>query len=240
MTEKEVILQKLHTIFPDNIIFREEYIPSRVPVSLSMRVWKQARAKGCSSQQWLQENGFIWKTVGYVEPDMKANEFEIESKDAFSLADSVFRHYPLAGEYILSEEEIHLIFQSAQGIIQKISIDGIDITVQEKAILTFSTIQILKEWSLDQSDDEETNSFWDYIFLHYGIRLEDDDNAKQRIYLKFCNAVKTTLNTYHRFFANEGHRYYTSLLLHAISPRQSIENFFNILFNFYVENLDFQ
>lgn len=238
MTEKEAILQKLHSIFPDNVIFKEEYVPSKVDVALSMRVWKQAKAEGHTSQQWLQENGFLWKTVGYIESDMKTNDLEIESKDAFSLADSIFRHYPLAGEYVLSEEKSNIVFQSAQGIVQKISTDGISITAQEKAILTFATIQISKRW--DPSDETESNSFWDYIFLQYGIRLEDDDNAKQRIYLKFCNAVKTTLNTYNRFFANEGHRYYTSLLLHAISPRQSIENFFNILFGFYVENLDFQ
>ncbi|CAN4024861.1 Chaperone protein DnaJ, partial [Dysosmobacter welbionis] len=42
-------------------------------------------------------------------------------------------------------------------------------------------------------------------------------------------------------FAPEGtQRYYTSLLLHAISPRQSIDSLFNILFDFYIKNLDFQ
>ena len=35
-------------------------------------------------------------------------------------------------------------------------------------------------------------------------------------------------------------RYYTSLLLHAIAPKASIDSLFEILFGFYVDSLDFQ
>lgn len=63
----------------------------------------------------------------------------------------------------------------------------------------------------------------------------------QHLYTRFCAAIKGTLIRYHRFFAPEGtKRYYASLLLHALSPTQSIENLYTILFDFYVKNLDFQ
>ena len=61
------------------------------------------------------------------------------------------------------------------------------------------------------------------------------------MYNYFRGAIKGTLAHYKRFFAPEGtQRYYTSLLLHALAPKQSIEALYSILFDFYVKNLDFQ
>jgi len=61
------------------------------------------------------------------------------------------------------------------------------------------------------------------------------------LYNYFRGAIKGTLAHYKRFFAPEGtQQYYTSLLLHALAPKQSIESLYSILFDFYVKNLDFQ
>ena len=61
------------------------------------------------------------------------------------------------------------------------------------------------------------------------------------MYNYFRGAIKGTLAHYKRFFAPEGtQQYYTSLLLHALAPKQSIEALYSILFDFYVKNLDFQ
>lgn len=114
-------------------------------------------------------------------------------------------------------------------------------TRREEVVLVLETIELLKCWSSDLLDDEVGGTFWKYIFMQYGFNPENSEAAETRLYARFCTAIKKTLTLYKRFFAPEGtQRYYTSLLLHAIAPRQSIESLFNILFDFYIKNLDFQ
>lgn len=242
--EKSKILERLHCVFPDGVIYKDEYSAKRATISIpvDMAIWKAAKVQGITREQWLQESGFIWKSVGYIEPDMRYGSNTISSHtDAFAIADYVFKAYPLAGEYLLSNAEEACLFQSAQNTVQKIILDHDQITTNEEAILTLETIELLKQWSSDLSDDEISGSFWSYVFLQYGFNPENSDRAAQRLYTRFCAAIRGTLIRYHRFFAPEGtKRYYTSLLLHAISPTQSIENLYTILFDFYVKNLDFQ
>ena len=120
-------------------------------------------------------------------------------------------------------------------------IDGGRPSVKEDAVLVLETINLLKGWSSELADEETSGSLWNYIFLQYGFNPENSEAAANRLYNYFRGAIKGTLAHYKRFFAPEGtQRYYTSLLLHALAPKQSIESLYSILFDFYVKNLDFQ
>ena len=242
MTESGV-LERLRAAFPDGVIYNEEYRKKLGAVTLEVR--KLSRAAGQSSVQWLAAHGFVWKETGYIEPDMRLRETKLptEAADAFALADGVFRKYPLAGEYVLTDGEAGLLYRSAGQTVQKVLRGDTRITVRENVALVLETVELLKNWSSDLSGEgEEPVSFWDYIFLQYGFQAGRSDAARSRLYDHFCRAVRDTLGRYKRFFAPAGktQRYYTTLLLHALAPRRSIEGLFNILFNFYVENLDFQ
>lgn len=242
MTEEQV-LERLKAAFPNGIIYNEEYRKKLGGVTIDVR--RLSRAAGQSSVQWLAARGFVWKETGYVEPDMLTREVEvpIEPGDAFALADGVFKRYPLAGEYVLTDGEAQLLYQSASQTVQKVLRGDTRITVRENVVLVLETIELLKYWSADLPEEgEEPVPFWDYIFLQYGFQTGRSDAARDRLYKHFCGAVRDTLGRYKRFFAPAGktQRYYTTLLLHALAPQRSIEGLFNILFNFYVENLDFQ
>lgn len=150
---------------------------------------------------------------------------------------------PPAGEYVLTDQEAQLLYQSAGQTVQKVLRGDTRITVRENVVLVLETIELLKGWSSDLAEEgEEPVSFWDYIFLQYGFQAGCSDAARDRLYAHFCQAVRDTLGRYKRFFAPAGktQRYYTTLFLHALAPQRSIEGLFNILFSFYVENLDFQ
>ncbi len=241
MTEHEV-LERLKAVFLDGVIYTERYSPRNLGVVLTQEVRRLSRASGQSSVQWLTAKGFTWKETGYVEPDMLPREGEIPEapEDAFALADGVFRRYPLAGEYVLSDEEERLLYLSASQTVQKV-LQGERITLREDVVLTLETVELLKGWSTDLPEAEEPISFWDYIFLQYGFQSGHSEQARNHLYDHFRRAVRRTLERYGRFFAPEGTmRYYTTLLLHALAPQRSIEGLFNILFSFYVKNLDFQ
>lgn len=239
----ESILSKLHEIFPSGVIYEDEYNAQRARISLpvDMAIRKLSKGQGLTRSQWLQKNGFTWKVSGYIEPVMRTVHGDFCRDDAFFLADSVFRTYPLAGQYIMSDAEEALLFRSAQQTVQKMTLSDDRVTVRESVVLTLETIELLKIWSSDLNDPTENGSFWNYIYLQYGFNPENSPAATDRLYNRFCKAIRSTLLRYNRFFAPEGtQRYYTSLMLHAMSPVQSVENLFRILFDFYAKNLDFQ
>ena len=241
MSEAE-FLNRLNKAFPEKVIFAEQARLS-VYLSLFVEIRRYARGTGVSSVQWLTDRGFIWKETGYVEPDMHNVDKCGLSTDytAFELADYVFRTYPLAGEYQLTDAEDALLYQSASETVKKVLIDGGRTSVREDAVLVLETINLLKGWSSELADEETSGSLWNYIFLQYGFNPENSEAAANRLYNYFRGAIKGTLAHYKRFFAPEGtQRYYTSLLLHALAPKQSIESLYSILFDFYVKNLDFQ
>ena len=234
------LLDRLTKLFPDRIIYADLYL--KRTGALSFEIYKQAKASQQSRPQWLSSKGFTWKETGYVEPDMRFHEEKpLVDTDAYAIADYVFRTYPLAGEYILTEEETLLLYQSASQVVKKILKSDTRISKAEEAVLVLETIELLKGWSTELLNEETVGTFWKYIFLQYGFNPENSKAAEDRLYARFRAAIENTLVFYKRFFASgKTQRYYTSLLLHALAPKQSIEAFFNILFDFYVKNLDFQ
>jgi hypothetical protein len=241
MSEAE-FLNRLNKAFPEKVIFAEQSRLSEY-LSLFVEIRRYARGAGVSSVQWLTGRGFIWKETGYIEPDMHSGDKCGLSPDptAFELADYVFRTYPLAGEYQLTNKEDALLYQSASETVKKVLIDGGRTSVREDTVLVLETINLLKIWSSGLADEDISGSFWNYIFLQYGFKSENSEAAANRLYNYFRGAIKGTLAHYKRFFAPEGtQQYYTSLLLHALAPKQSIESLYSILFDFYVKNLDFQ
>ena len=239
---ESTLLEQLNKVFPGKVIFSDQWCLSAY-LTLFLEVRRYARAEDVSSAQWLTDKGFILKETGYVEPDMRSGDNGELSPEytAFELADYVFRNYPLAGEYHLTSKEDTLLYQSASETVKK-ALSGLGCTfMEEDAVLVLETINLLKEWSPELTDEEISGSLWNYIFLQYGFNPENSEAEFNKLYNYFGGAIKGTLAHYRRFFAPEGtQRYYTTLLLHALAPKQSIESLYSILFDFYVKNLDFQ
>ena len=170
-------LNRLNKAFPEKVIFAEQARLS-VYLSLFVEIRRYARGTGVSSVQWLTDRGFIWKETGYVEPDMHNVDKCGPSPDytAFELADYVFRAYPLAGEYQLTDAEDALLYQSASETVKKVLIDGGRTSVREDAVLVLETINLLKGWSSELADEETSGSLWNYIFL-YSLVLEDTSDS---------------------------------------------------------------
>ena len=96
----------------------------------------------------------------------------IDSASAFALGKSVVYRYPLLGEYEPSPAEMDMLMNAAQDVFQKMTLEHAELTFEEQAVLTFTTIQLLKNWTTDGAevpDDSEDgasdNGFWNYIYL---------------------------------------------------------------------------
>ncbi|MBQ6986636.1 MAG: DUF3801 domain-containing protein, partial [Oscillibacter sp.] len=182
-----------------------------------------------------------WNEIGSVEPDMRERKARDrrDGVNAFYIADYALGKYPLAGQYIPTPEEEALLYQRAQRAVEKILNDQ-PINNGDAAVLVVETANRLKSWD---NVSEKKDSFWRYIFRQYGFQAERFGKAQESLlYEKFRLSIDRALDRehYNRFAVSDGHRYYATLLLHALAPKRSIENFFDILFSFYAENLDFQ
>ena len=108
--------------------------------------------------------------------------------------------FPGSGEYILTNEENLLLYQSANKTVKKILSGDKYITRQEEIILVLETIELLKHWSTNILDDNCANTFWKYIFMQYGFNSENSEIAEKRLYNRFRVAIQNTLCAYKRFF----------------------------------------
>lgn len=244
MIDERNLIERIDKIFPGRTIYAQSYM--RDVGILGIEVRKHAKERNMSSIQWLTSQGFSWKETGYVEPDMRPQSCtpcQGKNAGALEIADSLFRRFPLVGEYCLTNEENEILYQAACDVVKKLLQKDGHVTEQERTILTAATIERLKNWSSEREDEEGSNTFWNYIFLQYGFNAENPDaaGAKTRLYNQFQKTIEGTLSRYNRFFAPPGtHRYYTSLLSHAVAPVYSVYRLFNILFSFYANNLDYQ
>lgn len=234
----EAIVKRLAAQFPDGIIYKNDYKLAVIGVDTDYAIHKAAKAEGVTRVQWLKAHGFDWRETGYVEPDMRPHNVVIDNSSAYTLANSVIERYPLAGQYDPSPEEMKMLMTTAQNVFEKLTKEHPTITRAEQMILTFTTVQLLKKWSSDETDDAGTSHFWDFIYIQYGFNPDDAEVATQRIYSRFRSAIESTFTK--RYMASEGHRFYSTMLLHALAPEQSIFNLYDVLFNFYIKNLDYQ
>ena len=239
--DEEFVISALEKYYPDRVIFREEYNLKNLGAAVHHGVFRLAKEAGTTPPQWLEKHGFQWRETGFVEADMQQSDREIVHGDAVELSNSILRKYPLIGQYEPSEEEFDLLFTSATDCVRKICKAGSTLTRREELVLTVATVELLKKRNTDDGDESQDETFWNYIYQQYGFNPENSESAQQRVYSSFRKAIRGTLELYHRFLApSNTMRYYTSMLLHAITPRSSIESLFEILFDFYVRNLDFQ
>ena len=241
-SEEEFVIPALHKIFPDGVIYREQNSPRFLGVPVHHSIYTCAKETGLTVPLWLEQHGFQWREIGFIEGDMlEHGDRQIISTDTFTLSDSILRKYPLIGQYEPSDREFDALFSAATDCVLRASRAGSVLSKKDEIVLTVATVQLLKKRGSQEEDDTQDDTLWSYIYQQYGFNPENSATTKQRVYKAFCDAIKETLELYHRFFApSHTMRYYTSLLLHAIAPKESIDSLFDDLFDFYVHNLDFQ
>lgn len=230
MTEDQA-LNILRKHYPDLKIYGDEYTSMLKTLGKDMFELRNfCKESGLKSiDQWLKK----LKLTVNVERDMRREDIDHEGiTDVYDLAEEAFRCLPLIGNICIDEETEKLLFKEATDVFDRI-VDELRISYKQGRLLTFAIIVLLR----NDSDKEEDESFWAYIYRQFGYNIE---NMSQGVYAALRATLKDTLNTEKRFFAPENtHRYYTSLMLHSLSPRYSIEGLFEILLYFYTDELKY-
>ncbi len=147
LAKEKDLLEYLHKIFPEQVIYAEQYT-QKLSTVVNYGIYRCAKAMHMSSEEWLVSKGFLWKETGYIELDMQHREAVPASQNgrAYNIANYVFQVYPLAGEYHLMDEEDTLLYQSASETVKKILLVAAPCigTQAEHRIALFDSIRLLR------------------------------------------------------------------------------------------------
>lgn len=235
MISEEAARGLLAKYYPDLCVYYDDY--SLMPKKLGVQYFdlrEFCRGQGFADiRAWLQHN----KMYRPIERDMRFGpSLELKPEDdSITIARKVFESKPLLGDVILNEKQKNLINEHAQKIFDRIQIGGTRST-EDDLVLVLSIVLLLRK--NQESEEDEDDSFWPFIYRQFGYKHED---SSQSVYAALRSAVRNSLFEYSRYLAPEKstQRYYTSLMMHALAPSESMESLFEILLYFFTDELNY-
>lgn len=149
-----------------------------------------------------------------------------------------FEKYPLIGIADFSEKEysesIDLISLFCQRDVLR-DLRRIDKKYEQ---LFFATlVEIAKRWKDNDSetDDDDDSAFWPYVYKV----LTGDDMPNQILYNRITEQISSMAKRKMFYVANNKKKYYATILMHALSPKSSLNAFFDLCYNIFKKDLGF-
>ena len=136
----------------------------------------------------------------------------------------------LLGEIELSDKESSWLYEYACTAIWRARFQQEPLTSLEEDALVLCTIILLRDWN-GEGDGE---NFWEFICEQYAIPYS------QPVRMMFTSYVDSSFSRNNLLFATTGHKYYTSLLAHALSPKKYFFTLFEKIYGFYAKSLNYQ
>ena len=173
-----------------------------------------------------------------VESDMHSDAIQVEEWDSIEkIAYLSWKNLALVGLYELSEEQHAELLDSARRTFSKLMVNTkVPMTPSEEQVFSLSIIEIAKNFDEDEND----GGLWDFIFSQLGYDKDlEGTQSNQVLYGVVRSIFQNTILKYSKYFAEEGHKYYNSINIHALAPAWSAEHLINILFSFYAKNLEY-
>ena len=148
-----------------------------------------------------------------------------------------FIEHKLLGNIDFTEDEYSDLLENV-GLLCKSLLNYNSVFEEKHHKLIFTTlIEIAKRWKdTDNDDDAEENSgFWGYISRH----LINEELINQRLYHAFTDVISQLGSRHLLPVVLTGKKYYSTLMMHSFSPKNSIFSFFDLCYNIFKKDLDF-
>ena len=219
--------------YPTKGIVQELYAKSKVPRPLAVQIREQL------------ENPKRMHKIGFrpVETEMRSYTEKPYLAPGYEALEPVlnqaFYSQPLLGNITPTSEQRSLLYQSAIEILNQVLRHGRQISIVQRDILVLETVMLLQRWN-QQTDDKQDTTFWAYIFSQYGLRYDMSDFSNSKAYRMFRDSIEISMRRHNRLIAGKGKRYYTTMLTHAMAPRDKFFDLFEQIFGFYSKNLRYQ
>lgn len=234
-TEIQLIHEIEKFIVRNNVI----YIPSTDPAYHRLATYARQHRHRKTVDRLIQFFGFRRTYERPIQPgDPEESDMQEHDYSGNDLVDRAFAQYPLIGSMTLTDEERSAILDEARELInKKLSERNKNFTARDKSILTLAIIQIAKDW-----DSSKQSKFWNYISRYLGYRDAESQSGWATVESLLKNALEDTCRDKKRIFIEDtGQRWFRgTVTLHALTPRDSWYAFFDFLFDFYRENLNWK
>jgi hypothetical protein len=163
--------------------------------------------------------------------------------------EQVLNEHKLIGNHEFSTDEysqmIEIVGKFSADIIRVGSIDSATLstdkdhnTVKSIQNLIFTTlVEIAKRWreTENEDDNEENSGFWCYVFKV----LTGNDEHNHSLYSAFTSVIQQMSSRDNLPIVKTGKKYYSTLMMHAFSPKKSIHSFFDLCYNVFKKDLEF-
>ena len=240
LTTDQEVKNLISKYYPDGMVYANEY--PKIHVKLGIIAYNNLRLY-CKSQgyrnakEWLRTQGM------YVDVERDMHEMPIVLSEEQTLKETVkqvFESCALLGNAVLTPRREMQLMEQAQQVFDKLLQGQYRVTDYEQDVLTLAVIQNLKRSHLKE-DGDGSEDFWTYIYSQFGFKNGDNSsNVSTHLYAAMREIISSSLNRNQRYFAPEKtKRYFTSLRLHAFAPIESVENLFEILLYFFVNDLHY-
>jgi len=164
-----------------------------------------------------------------VEPDMKPKAFT--ENESFST--KIFKAVPLIGDYIISEATLEKMHSNVKHYIDSTMFSGEKKRYQKFLYeqVAIVVVNYAKKWN-----SNEEGKFSKYIAMQFGYKNDSD-----KVWRIITEALDIAFNSNDRFFirsSNGERQFYETVMAHSFGPADSWTPMIDLLFKFYVENLD--
>lgn len=154
-------------------------------------------------------------------------------ENVFDLCRKLWRGAPFIAEVVLNEEQETGIIQTGRDFIRRTVYYGTTPSVEEQDVITAALILTAQDF--DENEDE--TQMWHYLGMQLGF---EDETVFMAACSKLRRIIRTTAKRNNRYFAEDGHVYYNTLFIHALAPSWTIYHLYNIIYAFYINNLELQ
>jgi len=151
--------------------------------------------------------------------------------------DSIFSEHKLLGNYDFTEDEYSLMLENVGVMCHHLFYYGDKFKEQNYKLIFATLVELAKRWKDSNNDDdaEDNNSFWDYISRF----LIGEYSISQKLYHSFTDVIYTLGIKHMVPTVFTGQKYYSTLMMHAFAPKDSLFSFFDLCYNIFKKDLDF-
>lgn len=174
-----------------------------------------------------------------VEEDLRCGVLDIDISDTSVKAVHLHcsRASALIGEFIFADSIKAEIIADAIRCFEKLCTGRkAELNLMEGRMLTVACVLLCQD--SNEEEGQDSGRLWQTILDGLQIKKVSQKTgcSEQTARNRLCTLLEDPDNI--RFFTENGHRYYNTLQLHALSPVWSIYNLFDILYSFYRKNLE--
>ena len=148
-----------------------------------------------------------------------------------------FSEHKLLGNFDFTEDEYSELLEKV-GLLCNSLLNSDNVFEDKHHKLIFTTlVEISKRWkdSNNEHNIEEKSHFWNYISKH----LISKDSINPKLYHAFTDVILKLGRRELLPVVLTGKKYYSTLMMHSYSPKNSLFSFYDLCYNIFKKDLDF-